>query len=120
MVRRCEACPERVAAVCRHAFGSYWGGKSRNGEGCDRPLDGVAEAWYARGWTPAAPQPREKACRSVPLAEGMIALAVPSDASAGLSRASCAVSRGMPRRPSHPKVSESILRAADLFFGRGA
>lgn len=52
MRRKCEACPAEVMAVCRHAFGKYWGDKSTNGEGCDFPLDDVAKAWYARGWKP--------------------------------------------------------------------
>lgn len=49
-VRNCNDCPERTVAVCRYVFGKYWVDKSLNGEGCDYPLDEVAEAWYARGW----------------------------------------------------------------------
>lgn len=49
-VRNCKDCPERTEAVCRYVFGKYWVDKSLNGEGCDYPLDEVAEAWYARGW----------------------------------------------------------------------
>lgn len=52
MTRTCEECPEWTRTVCRHAFGRFWDVKSRDGEGCDHPLDGVAEAWRARGWTP--------------------------------------------------------------------
>ena len=48
--RRCSDCPNRTKAVCRHAFGVFWCIKSCDGEGCAHPLDGVAEAWYARGW----------------------------------------------------------------------
>ena len=52
MKRRCEKCPTEVQTVCRHAFGKFRDVKSRNGEGCDHPLDGVAEAWREAGWTP--------------------------------------------------------------------
>ena len=52
MRRKCEVCPADVVAVCRHAFGKFWNDKSTNGEGCDFPLDDVAEAWYAAGWKP--------------------------------------------------------------------
>ena len=51
MKRRCGECPAEVQAVCRHVFGKFWGEKSSNGEGCDHPLDGVAEAWREAGWT---------------------------------------------------------------------
>lgn len=58
--RRCSDCPKRTKAVCRHAFGVFWCIKSCDGEGCDHPLDGVAEAWGKTGWTPgtemSAPQ----------------------------------------------------------------
>ena len=54
MKRKCEACPAEVMAVCRHAFGKFWGDKSTNGEGCDFPLDDVADAWRKAGWTPDA------------------------------------------------------------------
>lgn len=52
MKRMCGECPAEVQAVCRHAFGKFWGEKSSNNEGCDHPLDGVAEAWREAGWTP--------------------------------------------------------------------
>lgn len=52
MKRRCEECPADVQAVCRHAFGKFWGVKSHGGEGCDYPLDDAAKAWYAAGWKP--------------------------------------------------------------------
>ena len=52
MKRRCEKCPPWTQTVCRHAFGKYWNDKSSGGEGCDHPLDGVAEAWRKAGWTP--------------------------------------------------------------------
>ena len=52
MTRRCGECPTWTQAVCRHAFGKYWNDKSSCGEGCDNPLDDVAEAWRKAGWTP--------------------------------------------------------------------
>lgn len=52
MKRKCEACPAEVMAVCRHAFGRLWDAKSGSGEGCDHPLDDVAEAWRKAGWAP--------------------------------------------------------------------
>ena len=52
MRRKCAECPTEVVAVCRHAFGKFWNVKSGNGEGCEHPLDDVAEAWRAEGWTP--------------------------------------------------------------------
>lgn len=45
MKRKCRKCPEPTKAVCKHAFGVYWCVKSLDGEGCDHPLDEVAEAW---------------------------------------------------------------------------
>ena len=132
MARRCEACPECVAVVCRHAFGIFWGDKSRDGEGCEHPLDGVAEVWRRAGWTPNAPQPRQKAPVSVPFRGRVIALAVRADAPSWLSGAAGAIPPKMPRRPvrptasrtppkapARPKVSAEIVRQAELFFGRG-
>lgn len=119
LARRCAECPAEVADVCRHAFGRWWEGKSTCGQGCDHPMDGVAEAWYARGWRPETRQPRENDLRSVSLAGGVITLACPTDAPTGVSDAAGGVSVRMPRRPARPKVSEAILRGADLFFGRG-
>ena len=52
--RKCNECPAKVQAVCRHAFGRYWNAKSGGGEGCDAPMDDVAKAWYAQGWKPGA------------------------------------------------------------------
>ena len=88
MARKCADCPAETVKVCRHTFGVNWGDKSRNGEGCDHPLDDVAEAWKAAGWKgetvpfqlPKAPE--------------------------------------LPRRPVRPKVSANILRQAEIFFGR--
>lgn len=120
LARKCADCPAEVAAVCRHAFGAFWGGKSGGGEGCCHPMDGVAEAWRRAGWTPDAPRTRETAVVSVPFAGGVIALACPSDAPTGVPGAPGAVPPKMPRRPSRPKVSASIRRQAELFFGRGA
>ena len=88
MARKCAECPADTAAACRHAFGVNWGDKSRNGEGCDHPLDGVAEAWKAAGWKG----------ETVPFQ---------------LPKAPV-----RPRRPVRPKVSANILRQAEIFFGR--
>lgn len=52
MKRKCAECPEWTQIVCRHAFGKFWADKSGNGEGCDYPLDDVAESWRKRGWSP--------------------------------------------------------------------
>lgn len=52
MRRKCAECPEWTQTVCRHAFGKFWNDKSSNGEGCEHPLDDVAEAWSKAGWTP--------------------------------------------------------------------
>ena len=54
MKRKCAECPAEVQAVCRHAFGKFWDEKSGGGEGCDYPLDSVAESWYAKGWRPGS------------------------------------------------------------------
>ena len=116
--RRCAECPADVAEVCRRAFGRWWEGKSAGGQGCNHPTDGVLEAWRRAGWRPDAPEARETASVSVPFAGGVIALACPSNAPAGVSRAAGAVPPRMPRRPSRPKVSAPILKGADLFFGR--
>lgn len=50
MKRKCRKCRERTKAVCKHAFGAYWCVKSLDGEGCDHPLDVVAEAWEKENW----------------------------------------------------------------------
>jgi len=50
--RRCAQCPTWTQTVCRHAFGERWNGKSHDGEGCNTPMDDVAEAWRKAGWTP--------------------------------------------------------------------
>ncbi len=124
VARRCMDCPGRVVAVCRHAFGGYWGARSGGGEGCLHPLDDVAEAWREAGWTPDAPETREKARRTVPLGGGVIALDCPADAPRAASRASGAMPArkfpAMPVRPSRPRVSPEILRQARLFFGGAA
>lgn len=52
MRRKCAECPPWTKTVCRHAFGKFWNVKSSNCEGCEHPLDDVAEAWRAEGWTP--------------------------------------------------------------------
>lgn len=92
--RRCALCPAWTRTVCRHAFGRFWGDKSRGGEGCAFPLDGVAEAWRRAGWTPGDGVTRE------------ISLPLP---------AAPAARPAMPRRPG---VSAATVRQAELFFGR--
>lgn len=52
MSRKCAECPEWTQKVCRYAFGRLWKDKSNGGTGCEDPLDHVAEAWRAKGWTP--------------------------------------------------------------------
>ncbi|MBO7686943.1 MAG: hypothetical protein J6V72_11200 [Kiritimatiellae bacterium] len=99
MKRRCEVCPAEVQAVCRHAFGKFWGDKSTNGEGCDHPLDGVAEAWYARGWKPGTG------------ATKAITLPLPS-----APRRPATVSMTQLKMPVRPKVSAKITKQAELFF----
>lgn len=116
--RKCADCPAEVVEVCRRAFGRWWNGKSGGGEGCCHPIDGVLEAWRRAGWRPDATEARETAPVSVPFAGWVIALDCPANAPTGVSRAAGAASPRMPRRPSRPKVSASILKGADLFFGR--
>ena len=50
--RRCRECPARTVAVCQHTFGKFWHDKSHGAEGCEHPMDEVAEAWYRAGWKP--------------------------------------------------------------------
>lgn len=116
MERKCEACPAEVHAVCRHAFGKFWGVKSHGGEGCDYPLDDAAKAWYAAGWKPNAPQARENAPVRVPYAGGVITLSRPAPAPQGAERGDSAIPPKMPRRPNRPKVSAAIMRQAEPFF----
>lgn len=113
-------------AVCRHAFGTFWGDKSGGGMGCRHPVDGVADAWYAGGWAPDAPGRAKTASVRVPVAGGVVVLACPPDAPTGVPGA---VPPRMPRRPpapraprrpTRPKVSDAVARQAELFFGRGA
>lgn len=105
MKRKCEACPAEVMAVCRHAFGKYWGDKSTNGEGCDFPLDDVAEAWYARGWKPGTGATMSL---TLPLKDAPKMPTRPRRPTASK------IQLGMPTRP---KVSAAIRRQAELFFG---
>ncbi len=81
MKRMCGVCPAEVQAVCRHAFGEFWGDKSMNGEGCDNPLDAVAKAWAAAGWKPKMRQRQTlgDAPMSIPMAGGVITLTLPAD-----------------------------------------
>ena len=92
--------------MCRYAFGKYWNDKSMDGEGCDHPIDAVAEAWYARGWKPDERQTGKNEPVSVPVAGGVITLSRPADA------------LRMPTRPTKPKVSAGLARQAELFFGK--
>ena len=106
MKRKCEACPAEVMAVCRHAFGKYWGDKSTNGEGCDFPLDDVAEAWYAAGWKPGT--------------DATISLTLPLKDAPKMPRrpvrpTASKIQSGMPTRPN---VSAALMRHAEMFFGR--
>ena len=105
MKRKCEACPAEVMAVCRHAFGKYWGDKSTNGEGCDFPLDDVAKAWYERGWKPGT--------------GATMSLTLPLDGAPKMPTrprrpTASKIQSGMPTRP---KVSAALMRQAELFFG---
>lgn len=93
-------------AVCRHAFGKYWGDKSTNGEGCDFPLDDVAEAWYARGWKPGT---GATISLTLPLKDVTKMPTRPRRPTASK------IQSGMPTRP---KVSAALMRQAELFFGR--
>ena len=102
MRRKCEACPAEVMAVCRHAFGKYWGDKSTNGEGCDFHLDDVAEAWRAKGWTPGT--------AGVP-----ITLPLPKMPTRPRRPTVSKIQSGLTTRP---KVSAALMRQAELFFGR--
>lgn len=115
MKRKCEECPADVQAVCRHAFGEFWGEKSRSGEGCDNPLDAVAKAWYAAGWTPEA-----KARGDMVIIDDR-----PERPTASKTQLKMPT---RPRRPTAskiqsgvptgPRVSAAIARQADLFFGK--
>ena len=99
MKRRCEKCPADVQAVCRHAFGERWNGKSGGGKGCDHPLDDVAEAWRKVGWTP------DKGATKA------ITLPLPS-----APRRPATVSKTQLKMPVRPKVSAKITKQAELFF----
>ena len=105
MTRKCEACPAEVMAVCRHAFGKYWGDKSTNGEGCDFPLDDVAEAWYAAGWKSGTGATMSL---TLPLKDAPKMPRRPRRPTASK------IQSGMPTRP---KVSAALMRQAELFFG---
>lgn len=106
MKRKCGECPAEVQAVCKHAFGKFWGDKSMGGEGCDNPLDAVAEAWYARGWKPGT--------------GATMSLTLPLDGAPKMPTrprrpTASKIQSGM---PTGPRVSAAIMRQADLFFGR--
>ena len=131
MKRKCAECPTEVQAVCRHAFGKFWDDKSHGGEGCDYPLDGVAEAWRKAGWTPDAPESAKTAIVRVPCGGGVVVLSRPPERVYAPPRASGAIPPTMPRRPvrptaskiqsgmpTRPKVSAALMRQANLFFGR--
>lgn len=106
MARKCAECPADTAAACRHAFGANWGDKSRNGEGCDHPLDGVAEAWREAGWTP------DKGATKI------ITLPIPSRPMMPRRPVRPTVKKIQSPAPARPKVSAEIMRHADIFFGR--
>ena len=106
MKRRCEKCPPWTQTVCRHAFGKYWNGKSSGGEGCDHPLDDVAEAWRKAGWKPGT--------------DATVKLTLPLDGAPKMPTrprrpTASKIQSGM---PTGPRVSAAIARQADLFFGR--
>ena len=98
MTRMCAECPEWTRTVCKYAYDERWNEKSHGGEGCEYPLDDVAEAWKNAGWTPGeagAVPPLPKAPRRRPT-----------------------VAKTQLKVPTRPKVSAKIMRQADLFFGR--
>ena len=97
MKRRCGECPPWTQTVCRHAFGKYWNDKSSGGEGCDHPLDDVAEEWRKAGWTPEA-----KARGDMVIIDDR-----PERPTVSMTQLK------MPRRP---KVSARIAKQAELFF----
>lgn len=96
MTRKCADCPEWTRTVCRHMLGKFWNDKSRNGEGCEHPVDCVAEAWKVQGWTPEKGTTKTI---TLPLAGGST------------------VSLTQLKMPRRPKVSAAIRRQAELFFG---
>ena len=106
MTRKCAECPTWTQIVCRHAFGKFWNDKSRNGEGCDHPLDDAAEAWRKAGWTP------EKGVTKT------ITLPLPSRSMMPRRPVRPTVKKIQSNMPARPKVSAEIMRQADLFFGR--
>ena len=106
MERKCGECPVEVQAVCRHAFGKFWDGKSHGGEGCDNPLDGVAKAWYAKGWRPGT---GASVKLTLPLKDA------PNMPTRPRRPTASKIQSGMPTRP---RVSAAIARQASLFFGK--
>ena len=105
-MRKCADCPESVRVVCIHVFGKFWEEKSRNYTGCDEPMDGVAEAWYARGWEPGT---GATISLTLPLKD------VPKMPTRPRRPTASKIQSGM---PTGPRVSAAIMRQADLFFGR--
>ena len=59
MKNLCRDCD--VAEVCRRVFGKFWLAKSHNGEGCDHPMQEVADLWRKAEWRP---RPRAQEERS--------------------------------------------------------
>ena len=140
MKRKCEVCPAEVMAVCRYAFGKYWNDKSKNGEGCDHPLDGVAEAWKKAGWTPkdgetvglvlptrptaqVAQLPVRPTVHNAQLPRRTTGqngqLKDPSPAHyAHVAKANSRVPMAQVKIPTRPKVSAKIAKQAEMFFGR--
>lgn len=54
MIRKCKDCPPRTKSACLYAFGVYWCVKSSDGEGCNHPLDDVADSWRQTAPRPPA------------------------------------------------------------------
>ena len=104
MTRQCAECPPLTQTVCRHAFGKYWIDKSGGGEGCDHPLDGVAEAWRSAGWTPDKGETKR------------ITLPLPSRPAMPRRPVRPTVKKIQLGAPARPKVSAEIMRQAELFF----
>lgn len=106
MKRKCAECSTWTQIVCRHAFGKFWEVKSRNGEGCDYPLDTVAEAWRKAGWTPD---------KGVTIRLTLPLKDEPKMPRRPVRPTASKIQSGMPTRP---KVSAKIMRQADLFFSK--
>ena len=109
MKRMCKDCPAETVAVCRHVWNRFWNDKSSGGEGCDHPMDGVAEAWRKAGWTP---DKGETVAITLPLP------AAPRRPATASKIQSPTVSMTQLKMPTRPKVSANIAKQAEMFFGR--